>query len=74
MCGCGPSYQPLHVQSTTDGCRSLTTLTTRAESTRAVDDGEAYEGNDTEPGKTRQWLPTRWRVRGLTSSAVVAVE
>ena len=22
-----------------------------------VNDGEAYEGNDTEPGKTRQWLP-----------------
>ena len=42
------------------------------ESTRAVDDSEAYEGNDTEPGKTRQWLPTRWRVRGLTGPAVVS--
>ena len=28
MCGHGPSCQPLHVQSTSDGCRSLTTLTT----------------------------------------------
>ena len=27
-CGCGPSCQPLHVQSTSDGSRSLTTLTT----------------------------------------------
>ena len=27
-CGRGPSYQPLHVQSTLDACRSLTTLTT----------------------------------------------
>ena len=27
-CGCGPSCQPLHVQSTSDGCRSLTMLTT----------------------------------------------
>ena len=26
-CGRGPSYQPLHVQSTSDGSRSLTTLT-----------------------------------------------
>ena len=28
MCGRGPSCQPLHVKSTSDGCRSLTTLTT----------------------------------------------
>ena len=27
-CGRGPSYQPLHVQSTSDGSCSLTTLTT----------------------------------------------
>ena len=27
VCGHGPSCQPLHVQSTSDGCRSLTTLT-----------------------------------------------
>ena len=27
-CGRGPSCQPLHTQSTSDGCRSLTTLTT----------------------------------------------
>ena len=27
-CGRGPSYQPLHVQSMSDGSRSLTTLTT----------------------------------------------
>ena len=26
-CGCGPSCQPLHVQSMSDGSRSLTTLT-----------------------------------------------
>ena len=26
-CGRGPSHQPLHVQSTSDACRSLTTLT-----------------------------------------------
>ena len=42
------------------------------ESTRAVDNGVSYEGNDTEPGKTRQWLPMRWRVRGLIGSAAVA--
>ena len=28
MCGRGPSCQPLHVQSTSDGCRSLTMLIT----------------------------------------------
>ena len=27
-CGCGPSCQPLHVQYSSDGSRSLTTLTT----------------------------------------------
>ena len=27
-CGCGPSCQPLHIQSTSDRSRSLTTLTT----------------------------------------------
>src|SRR3954466_3912295 len=27
VCGRGPSCQPLHVQSTSDGCRSLTMLT-----------------------------------------------
>ena len=27
VCGRGPSCQSLHVQSTSDGCRSLTTLT-----------------------------------------------
>src|SRR3954468_10182977 len=27
-CGHGPSCQPLHIQSTSDACRSLTTLTT----------------------------------------------
>ena len=31
VCGRGPSCQPLHVQSTSDGCRSLTTLTTPRE-------------------------------------------
>ena len=30
VCGRGPSCQPLHVQSISDGCRSLTKLTTRA--------------------------------------------
>ena len=34
-CGRGPSCRPLHVKSTSDACRSLTTLT------RAVDSGEA---------------------------------
>ena len=28
MCGRGPRCQPLHVQSTSDGCRSLTMFTT----------------------------------------------
>ena len=28
VCGCGPSCQPFHIQSTSDGCRSLITLTT----------------------------------------------
>ena len=27
MCGHGPSWQPLHVQCTSDGCHSLTMLT-----------------------------------------------
>ena len=37
----------------------------------AVDDGEAYEGDDAEPGKTRQWKPT-WRgVRGFTGLAAM---
>ena len=36
------------------------------------DDGEAQEGNDTEPGKTRQWLPMRWGVRGFTGPAAIA--
>ena len=33
-----------------------------APSASKVDDGEAYEGNDMEPGKTRLWLPTWWGV------------
>ena len=28
-----------------------------------MDDGEAYEGNDTEPGNTRQLFPTRRSTR-----------
>ena len=40
-CGRGPSCQPLHVQSMSDGSRSLTTLTTPHQSTKVVDDGEA---------------------------------
>ena len=44
----------------------------RWERVGVVDDGEAYEGNDMEPEKTRQWLPAQWRVRGLTGSATVA--
>ena len=50
----------------------------RAESTTAVDNGEAKEGDEAEPGKTQQWMPTRRGVRGFTGSlwteAVVAVE
>ena len=55
-----------------DPAASLSTYSPHPERTRAMDDGEAYEGNDTELGKTRQWLPTRRRVRGLTGSATVA--
>ena len=43
-----------------------------------VDDGEAYDGDDVEPGKTRQWMPTRRGVRGFNGSlrceAAVAAE
>ena len=42
-----------------------------AESTTAVDDGEAEEGDDVESGKTRQWMPTRRGVRGFTGSAAL---
>ena len=34
-------------------------LPRRAESTKAVDDNKALEGDDAERGKTRQWMPTR---------------
>ena len=36
-----------------------------------MDDDKAWEGDDAEPGKTRQWKPTRRGVRGFTSSAAV---
>ena len=44
-----------------------------------MDDGEAWEGDDTEPGKTRQWMRARGEeyerslVR-LRCEAVVAAE
>ena len=38
----------------------------------AVDDGEAYEGNDTKPEETRQWFSMQWVVRGFTRPAVIA--
>ena len=37
-----------------------------------VDDDEAWEGDDAEPRKTRQWKPARRGVRGFTGSAAVA--
>ena len=50
----------------------------RVESTTEVDDGEAYEGDDAEPGKTRQLMPTHRAVRGFTGSlrceAAIAAE
>ena len=43
-----------------------------------MDDGEAYEGNNTEPGKMQQWLPTGEEYEGslvrLLCEAAVAVE
>ena len=52
-CGRGPSCQPLHVQYSSDGSRSLTTLTMPRQSTKVVDDSKAQEGDNAEPGKTR---------------------
>ena len=40
-CGRGPICQPLHVQSTSDGNRSLTTLTTPRREHQGGDEGEA---------------------------------
>ena len=54
----GPYCQPLHLHRSSDGCCLLTMLTTHAESTNAVDKGEAYEGNDPEPAKPQQRMPT----------------
>ena len=47
----GPSRQALHVQSSSDDSRLLTTPHRRSE---AVDDGEAPDGRLGD-GKTRQW-------------------
>ena len=41
VCGRGPSCQPLHVRSTSDACRSLTTLTTPR---REHQDGGRWRG------------------------------
>mgnify|MGYP005830835781 CR=1 FL=1 len=77
-CGRGPSGQPLHVQSTSDGSRSLTTLTTLR---REHQGGGRWRGlgrGRRRAGKMRQWMPTRRGVRGFTGSlwceAAVAVE
>ena len=83
-CGRGPSCQPLHVKSTSDGSHSLTTLTTpRREHQgggrrRGLGRGRRGPGNDADPGTMRQWMPTRRGVRGFTGSlrceAAVAAE
>ena len=62
VCGRGPSCQPLHVQSTSDGCRLLTMLTTpdgceHSELTKAENDGKASDGNDLEMGKHGSGCP-----------------
>ena len=44
----GPSRQALHVRSPFDDSRLLTTRTERS---KAVDDGEAPDGNDSEMGR-----------------------
>ena len=47
----GSSCQPHRLKSSSDGCPSLTTP--RREHQGGGDDGEAWERNDAEPGKTR---------------------
>ena len=47
-CGRGPSCQPLHVRSTSDGCRSLIMLTRPR---RAHHDGEARDNNEPDMGR-----------------------
>ena len=78
-CGCrGPSCQPLHVQSTSDGSHSLTTLTTPPREhqgggrRRGLGRGRRGAGDDVEPWKMRQWMHTRRGVRGFTGSAALS--
>ena len=58
-----PLCQPLHVQSSFDDSRLLTTFRTKP-----VDDGEAPDWNALEMGKTRQWSRRRRGVENLTGS------
>ena len=70
-CGRGPSCQPLHVHSTSDGCRSLTTLTTPRRGHQGGGRRRGLGRDDSEPGKTQQWMPTRRGVRGFTGLTAV---
>src|SRR3954467_5095950 len=70
-CGHGPSCQPLHVQYSSDGSRSLTTLTMPRREHQGGGRRQGLGRDDAEPGKTRQWMPTQRGVRGFTGSASV---
>jgi hypothetical protein len=56
----GPYCHPLHVQSSPDSSHLLTMLRTldggdaASAPRRVVDDGEASDGNEQEPGKMQQ--------------------
>ena len=78
MCGRGPSCQPLHIESSSDGCPSLTMLTRSRREHLGSGQRRGLGRDDAEPGKTQQWMPTRSGVRGFTGSlwceAVIAAE
>ena len=78
-CGCrGPSCQPLHVQYSSDGSRSLTTLTRPHQQHHGGGRRRGLGRGRPGPWKTRQWMRTRRGVRGFTGSlrceAAVAAE
>ena len=70
-CGRGPSCQPLHVQSTSDGCRSFTTLTRLRREHQGGGRRRGLGRGRRGAGKTRQWKPARRGVRGFLGSAAV---
>ena len=58
-CGRGPICQPLHVQSTSDGSRFLTTLTTPRREHQGGGRRQGLGRGRRGVGKTRQWMPMR---------------